>query len=238
MRVSLIVPAYNEEKKISKTLESLSKQSYKDFELLVIDNNSTDKTSEIAHKFTKNVHLEKTKGYIHAANTGAHKAKGELITFCDADSIYPTDWLSKIVAVFDKNKNAVAVYGTCSTYDAGFIMNFLNYYFYTLFLIISKLFGVENTSGFNFVMKKEAFVRVGGFDPNYQKMSPDLQLGIKLKNLGPIIFAPHIKVFSSFRRFTHGGVIKTTLFFLKTWWQIVRKKSPSVSYEEYNKEIR
>ncbi|MFA5879352.1 MAG: glycosyltransferase family A protein [Candidatus Margulisiibacteriota bacterium] len=238
MKVSLIVPAYNEEKKIAKTLEGLKKQTYANYELIVIDNNSTDKTNEIAKKFTSTVFIEKEKGYIHAANTGAKMATGELITFCDADSQYPEDWLEKVVAAFKLHPEAVAVYGTCSTYDASPILNFINYYLYTWFLMLSRLLGLDNTSGFNFVMKKEGFIKVQGFDPNYQKMSPDLQLGIKLKKFGKIIFDPKIKVLSSFRRFEHGGTIKTTLFFMKSWLQILIGKDPTISYEEYNKEIR
>ncbi len=238
MKLTIIVPAYNEEKKISKTLESLKSQTFKDFELIVVDNNSTDKTNEIAKKFTENVVVEKAKGYINAANTGAKLAKGDLIAFCDADSIYPKNWVKKVLTIFEKKPNIVALYGTCNTYDANFIMNFFSYYFFTGFLLVSRLFGLDNTSGFNFIMRKKEFFEVNGFDPNYTKMSPDIYLGVKLKSKGKVLLAPTLRVYSSFRRFQHGGVIKTTLFFLKNWWQFLKGAGPSASYEEYNKEIR
>jgi len=238
IKFSLIIPAYNEEKKIAKTLESLINQSYKNYELLVIDNNSTDKTNEIAHKYTKNVYIEAQKGYIHAANKGASLAKGEFIAFCDADSVYPANWLKKAAALAQKNPNAAAIYGTCSTYDANFIFNFLNYYFFTGFLIISRLMGLDNTSGFNFMFKRDLFLKINGFDPNFTKMSPDIYLGKRLAKEGKIVFSPFLIVYSSFRRFSHGGIIKTTIFFIKNWWQVIRGKDPIASYEEYNKEIR
>jgi GT2 family glycosyltransferase len=87
-------------------------------------------------------------------------------------------------------------------------------------------------------MKRDAFFKIGGYDPNFQKMSPDIELGKRLKKQGSIIFNPSIKVYSSFRRFQHGGVISTALFFLKSWYQMATGKQPTVSYEQYNQEIR
>lgn len=238
MKVSIIVPAYNEEKFLARTLSSLTAQTHSDMELIVIDNNSTDTTNSIAKKFTSKVFLETRKGYIHAVNRGAKEASGELISFCDADSIYPPDWLSSVVQEFQKHPDAVGFYGSCNTHDASPTMNQLNGFFYTIFLQISRFFGLDNTSGFNFVMKRNIFFKIGGYNPNFQKMSPDIELGKRLKKEGPIIFNPHIKVLSSFRRFQHGGIFKTVLFFLKSWWEMLRGKEPSVKYEDYNQEIR
>ena len=238
MKVSIIVPAYNKEKSIAKTLARCQKQTYKDYELLVVDNNSKDKTGEIARKYSEKVFLETEKGYINAVNRGVKESTGEIITFCDADSIYPSEWLGKVVQEFSKDKDAVVVYGSASTHDASFLMNMVNSFFYTLFLRISRLFGLDNTSGFNFAFKKEAFLKVGGYDPKYKKMSPDIELGKRLKKEGRIIFNPSIKVQSSFRRFQDGGTFKTSWMFLKSWWAMLIGKTPDVSYDEYNKEIR
>lgn len=239
MKVSIIVPAYNEEKFLARTLESLKAQTYTDFELIVVDNNSTDKTGEIAKTFTGHVFLETTKGYIHAVNRGAKESTGELITFCDADSIYPAGWLHLVVSEFKKAPHAVAVYGSCKTHDSSNrLLNELNGVFYTGFLYLSRFLGLENTSGFNFVMRRNVFFKVGGYNPDYQKMSPDIELGKRIKKEGPIIFNPKIQVYSSFRRFNEGGTFKTSFFFLKSWYEMLMGKEPSTSYDAYNKEIR
>jgi len=235
MRVSVIVPAYNEAVFLAKTLESLKNQLFKDYELIVVDNNSTDKTNEIAKKFTDRVYLETKKGYMHAVTRGANESIGELITFCDADTLYPNNWLSKVVNAFESAPTAVAVYGTCDTHDASRLVNRLNGFFYTQFLRLSRLCGLDNTSGFNFVMKKETFVKVGGYDPNFKKMSPDIELGKRLKKEGKIVFDPTITVSGSFRRFQTGGVLKTGRMFMKSWWQMARGKQPTVDYDDYNK---
>jgi len=144
---------------------------------VIVDDESSDGTVEIAKQYTEKVFLETKQGYIHAVNRGAAEATGELITFCDADSIYPPRWIEQVVEAFQKRPDAVAFYGGADTHDANPFMNKINEFFYTGFLRVSRLLGLDNTSGFNFVMKKSAFDQVGGYDPDYQKMSPDIELG-------------------------------------------------------------
>lgn len=234
----MIVPAYNEAEFLGRTLERLQKQTYADVELIVVDNNSSDNTSEIAKNYTSLVFTEKKKGYLHAVNRGVKAASGDILTFCDADTLYPPYWVEQIVLAFHQHPDAVAVYGSCKTHDSKPVLNRINGICYTAFLQTSRLLGMDNTSGFNFAFKKDAFLKVGGYDPKYQKMSPDVELGKRLKKEGAIVFVPTIIVESSFRRFKKGGVVQTTSFFLKAWWQMLRGKEPSVSYETYNKDPR
>lgn len=233
LKLSMIVPAYNEEDTIADTLAGLTQQTYPHTEVIVVDNNSKDKTGEIAKKYTDKIFLETKQGYIHAVIRGAAEATGDIITFCDADSVYPKDWAAKAINLFSK-PNIVVVYGTCDTHDSNPVSNFFNYLGYTIFLYISILFGLHNTSGFNFLMRKEAYEKAGGYDPAYQKMSPDIELGKRLGKLGKIRFSPRLKVSSSARRFQEGGGLKTTLMFAKAWWSMVRNKIPDVDYTEYN----
>ena len=100
-KISVIVPAYNEEKFLARTLGTLKAQDYRDFELIVVDNNSRDNTNKIARKFADKVVVEKKKGYHNATSRGAKVAKAPVIAFCDADSLYPENWLSKIMRHFE-----------------------------------------------------------------------------------------------------------------------------------------
>jgi glycosyltransferase involved in cell wall biosynthesis len=234
MKVSIIVPAFNEEKNLSKTLESLVNQSYKDTELIVIDNNSTDKTAEIAKTFTPLVFLEEKKGYIQAVVAGASRASGGLVTFCDADTLYPHTWLESVVNDFKKNPKAIAVYGSCKTYDASPLQNTFNWGVYTFLITLSRIFGLENTAGFNFVIKKSAYEAVGGYNPKFAYMSPDIELGRRLKKYGKIVFNPRILVQTSFRRFEKGGKFKTFMMFMKSWFWMMIGKTPKTKYDDYN----
>ncbi len=236
-RISVIVPAYNEEKALDRSLDSLTHQTYRNFELIVVDNNSKDRTGEIARNYTPNVILETQPGYIHAVRAGAAKATGELITFCDADTFYPSDWLEKVVEVFDRIPQAVAVYGSCVTHDSSRFGNWLNGVLYTNFLWLSRFLGLDNTSGFNFVMRRDAYELVGGYDPKFKKMSPDIELGKRLKKVGPVLYWPSIVVEASFRRYQDGGALQTQWMFFKAWWAMLRGQEP-MDYTAYNQEIR
>ncbi len=81
--LSVIIPAFNEENFLPRCLESLKNQKFKDFEIIVVDNNSTDKTAEIAKKFNVILFSEKNQGVAYARNKGSEIAKGEILVFTD-----------------------------------------------------------------------------------------------------------------------------------------------------------
>ncbi|MDP3917459.1 MAG: glycosyltransferase family 2 protein [Nanoarchaeota archaeon] len=97
MEISVIIPAYNEEKYIDKCISSLLEQDYKDYEVIVIDDGSTDDTVKIIKKFPK-VILKKQnhKGPGEARNLGAKIAKGKILVFVDADMRFPKNYLTRL----------------------------------------------------------------------------------------------------------------------------------------------
>ena len=238
MKVSIIVPAYNEENRIGKTLESLCAQTYPHIELIVVDNNSSDGTGEIARQFTDRVISETRKGYLWAVSTGASVATGDLIAFCDSDTRYPPEWVSQMVAVFEAEPKTVAVYGGCWTYDSGWTFGdrYYNSWFYFSFLMLSICLGLDNTSGFNFMMRRSAYTTVGGYDPAYQRMSPDVELGQRLKKVGKVRFINRIKVIASYRRFNQNGTFWTGWLFFLSWAQMVLGFKPSRTYKQYSQD--
>jgi glycosyltransferase involved in cell wall biosynthesis len=105
MKVSAVIIAYNEEKQIGNCLENLENQSEKADEIIVVDNNCTDKTVAIASKF-KGVRIvkEEKQGMIYARNKGFDSAKYELIVRCDADTRVTKDWIKNIKIHFEAEK--------------------------------------------------------------------------------------------------------------------------------------
>ena len=119
--VSVIIPAFNEGKNIAAVLTSLVKQQYtKKFEVILVDNNSSDNTVKIAKKFLKKLPLkivsEKKQGRGAAKARGAKEAKGEILAFMDADTMAYDNWLSTIESAF-KNKETIAITGPWRVYD-------------------------------------------------------------------------------------------------------------------------
>lgn len=101
MKISVIIPTYNEEKSIKDCLDSLNEQTFKEYEILVIDDGSTDKTVEIINSFLDAQHSLKLLQQKHlgpgiARNLGAENAKGEILVFVDSDMTFEKDFLEKL----------------------------------------------------------------------------------------------------------------------------------------------
>lgn len=104
MKISVVIPAYNEEKYIKKTLTSVARQTISADEIIVVDNNSTDKTCKIAEKFGVKVVNEPTQGMIPTRNRGFNEARFDIIARIDADVEVGTDWIKTIKDNFKKRK--------------------------------------------------------------------------------------------------------------------------------------
>jgi glycosyltransferase involved in cell wall biosynthesis len=100
MDVSVIVPAYNEERFIARCLDSLVNQDDPAEEIIVVDNNSTDRTVAVAQRYPVRIIRETRQGIIPARNAGFDAAAGDVLARCDADSIVPADWVRRIRAHF------------------------------------------------------------------------------------------------------------------------------------------
>ena len=98
---SIVVPAYNCETMIADTLRSLLKQTFADFELIVVDDGSSDATVDVVNAFDDprlRLVRQANRGLAGAHNTGIHEARGEFIGFCDADDLWSPEKLEKHVA--------------------------------------------------------------------------------------------------------------------------------------------
>jgi len=100
--ISIIIPTYNEERYLPKLLKSIRAQKFNDYEIIVADNNSQDKTASIAEKY--NCHVVKGGRPAKARNNGAKIAKGEYLLFLDADVILPKNFLYKAIKEFQEKK--------------------------------------------------------------------------------------------------------------------------------------
>ncbi len=234
-KYSLIVLARNEEKFIEGCLKSLKEQTYSDFEIIVVDNDSIDKTSSIARKFTKKVILEKKRGYMNAALTGSNNAKGKFISFCDADCRYPKNWLLNYDKILKKHPHLVALYGPCEFFDHSRFVNMISKPIDTLALWLPILMGNWLTPSLNCIVNKEAYNKVGGYDPKiYNYVGFDLELGKRLQKIGKLKYVPSNHMLCSSRRFKESGTIRTFFMYLFAGLRVVIEKKQNMTYEEYN----
>lgn len=199
--ISVVVPAYNEEKYITACLESLKAQTYpKDkFEIIVELSGGNDKTKEIAESFgTKIINTGTKKGVSAARQNGSTAATGEIMAQTDADSIVTKDWLEKINHYL-QDPEVVGVTGPVEFTNTNWFYKALAKIFYPFYLKTMFFFGQKVFSGMNFAIKKETFEKIGGFNTNLRS-SEDVDLGKRAAKVGKIVYAPDMLVFTSARR--------------------------------------
>ena len=205
---SVVIPAYNEEKFIGSCLEALTKQdTHEKFEVILVDNNSSDQTVEIARKFKDRLDLkiikQEIKGRGPARAKGFEHASGEIIFSLDADTIAPPQWISHLSSKL-KQSNGVAVAGTCRIKDCPRHINLLFNFSQPLMMRAYRLFvGHYWLNGFNSAIYKEAYKKSGGFDVDLNAQE-DVELSFRVSKIGKIIFLPQIAVIFSGRRFRNG----------------------------------
>ena len=192
-KISVIVPAYNEADMIGSCLDSLLSQSLDrdTYEIIVVDNNSTDLTASIAHSKGVRVEKELRKGYVHAIRRGIEVAQTDLIAFTDADCRVPSDWLVKILEHFDGSTKIVGVGGKLAFYDIPPIFDKT---------FQSILYFNKALPGNNMAVRREALRRIGGVDPNVN-LTVDYWLTLKLRKVGKLKVDKQLVVNTSGRRF-------------------------------------
>jgi glycosyltransferase involved in cell wall biosynthesis len=118
MKISLVIPVYNEEKYIENCLKSIAKQKVKPDEVIVVNNNSTDATVSIVEKYPfVKILTEQKQGMIPARNAGFNAAQYEVIARCDADTRLPPNWIARIRRNFESSQ-IDALTGLIQFYDA------------------------------------------------------------------------------------------------------------------------
>jgi O-antigen biosynthesis protein len=201
-KISIIIPVYNGEKTITQCLTSILAQNYPNYEIIVVDNGSTDRTKEIVSKHAVILLSEIQKGRGAARNTGERNAKGDIILMTDSDCIVPRDWISSMVAPLLKGYDCVQ--GSEKSIHRNFwaIQNELRAH---KKLESNKIIGLIDTK--NFAITKKVLKKIGytnrlyisgnDTDLSFRLASNNVKLKIvkdtKVKHLHPNSFLPSMK---------------------------------------------
>lgn len=204
--ISVIVPAYNEEKNIGQCLDALKKQdfSHSNYEIIVVDNASTDKTGGIAKKMGVNVVFEPKKGIVFAFKKGINVARGDIVAFTDADTIVNKNWLSKIYRAFQSSPSLVAVGGR-TIFRPITILSCL-----AEPLINLGCWSIRMFNGCNGAIKKAAYQKIGGVNEKIN-FNWENDLSLRIKSEGRFIFLWFNPVVTSSRHFKGLEGIKYSL---------------------------
>lgn len=210
MKVSVIIPAYNEEGSIGRTLESLANQKTDhEFEVIIVNNNSTDNTVKESQKFSKKLDLkvidEKKKGRGTARATGHRHAKGDILISTDADTWLPKEWMNNITKPFEDPK-VVAVTGPWRLFD----LDKKSKYWLERLQKISEwpfrlIMGHYWLTGFNMALRKSAYDKCGGFNPDINAHE-DVDITLRIRKYGKIVYADDAVAHQSGRRYRKGAL--------------------------------
>jgi len=234
MRLSFVIPAHNEEDYIGKCLDSILKESEGknyDIEVVVVNNVSTDRTREIAQKYSDvKVVDEPQKGIVWARRAGFLNSSGELVANIDADTMLTAGWIDKVFKEFSKNPNLVALSGPFIYHDLPKKVNFLlKFFYYPAFLVyLFNRFVLRIGSmlqGGNFVVKRSALEKIGGYNTNIEFYGEDTDLARRLHKVGDVKFTFGLPIFSSGRRLAKEGAFTMGIRYgLNYFWMIFFKR--------------
>lgn len=205
MKISAVIPAFNEEKYIGRTLESVKNLELGEhkLEILVIDGDSTDKTASIAKSYGAVVIHEPHKSIGFARQQGIIHATGEIIIYTDADTVVPQNWLKRHITNLE-GKDTVLSLGVFNVYDGRFpYYQFMNYLLIPLMWMSNQIFKIPMAAGQNMAFWKKKGMDAGGFNPDL-KLAEDFDFAVRMQKVGKVVFSYNLSVKSSGRRSQEG----------------------------------
>lgn len=235
MKITFVVPALNEESCIRQCLDSifreLEEKEYR-VEVIVVDNGSTDRTAEYVRTFPAALLVnEPKKGLSNARQAGYLAATGDLIANVDADTRLTPGWIDKVLNEFSKNSNLVALSGPFIYYDVSPVIRILarNYYYlaYIVYFLNRFVFNLSSMlQGGNYIIRKSALDKLGGYDLKYDFWGEDADMARRLHPLGKVKFTFRLPIYSSGRRLAEEGILKTGWKYTLNYFGVVIFKKP------------
>jgi glycosyltransferase involved in cell wall biosynthesis len=231
--ISVIIPTFNEEENIAQCLVSLTHQTVprNEYELIVVDGGSGDETRSIAGKYADSVFIQTSKKVGGARNDGIMAAKGEIVATTDADCILPPNWIELIKEDF-LDEHLVQLYGPVYPIEVGAgnklslllanTFSRIGYYSQTFYY----------TLGCNTAFRKSAFIQAGMY--RCIDAGDDLEIALRMKDQGRVMFDGRLKVGFSMRRYQQYGTLKS----LYEWVYIVSHGGETQKYSYTQKKYK
>ena len=207
MKVSVIIPARNEEKYIRDSLISLKNQTFRDLEIIVVADSCTDKTVELSKKYADKILITQNKSTAKSRNSGAKIAQGDILIFLDADTRLSENFVSSVVSLPSKN-----FYGTsCVKPNHKNIKSLIH----TNFKNFVHKFKIYKGSTAVLFCTSNLFKKINGFENNcpFERLS----FSKKAKKYAPYFYLNSCYAVTSMRRFEKLGYLFVMKYYIKNY---------------------
>jgi len=221
-KFSFIIPSYNEEKYIEGCLKSIKSQTTKNYEIILVDSYSKDKTTKIAKKYGCKIFYAPKNGPGFARNVGSEKAKGDILIFSDSDTRFERDFLEKLEKTFKENIGG----GICNlfVFDPKSGKDIVSYKTANYLVRLLIKMGLVITSGSCFIYRKEVFEKIGGFNSEFMT-NEDHDVAKKVSKIMKFQFFDDINVYTSCRRIHNTGFWRILAFYFRSTLKFYVKNS-------------
>lgn len=186
-RVSVVVCSYNGARTIRDTLEGLKALDYDDYEVIVVDDGSTDATAAVAREYGVRVISTENCGLSSARNTGWQAATGEIVAYIDDDAYPDTHWLKYLAYTFLTTSHAAVGGPNIAPPGDGMVADCVaNAPGGPVHVLLSDTIA-EHIPGCNMAFRRCALAEIGGFDPRFRAAGDDVDICWRLMDTGATI---------------------------------------------------
>ena len=233
LRFSVIVPAFNAETTLPSCLNALGQQSVPkdDYEVIVVDDGSSDSTSKIARQFKMKCMYQANRGPAAARNMGAYQAKGDIILFTDADCVPDRRWLEEMTLPFE-DPEVMGVKGAYKTRQKPLIARFAQAEFEDRYDLLRSQTSIDMIATYAAAFRKDIFLKMSGFDEHFPVANnEDTEFSYRLVTAGhKLVFNPKAFVFH-----THPDTLWKYLrvkFWRGYWRMVVYRRYPEKAVKD------
>ncbi len=219
--ISVVIPVFNGGSQFLRCLKAIRQSTFTDFELIIVDDGSTDGSDRLARQFSERVYG--TPGYTgpgSARNLGARLARGRILFFTDADCALHPDTLAKVAAIFKADPALDALIGSYD--DAPGAPNFVAQYKNLFHHYVHQTASAEAGTfwGACGAMKRDRYLSLGGFDvQRYRRPSiEDIELGYRLKQAGGRIWLARDVQVKHLKAWTLPTLLRADIFYRGIPW--------------------
>jgi len=217
--ISVVVPVYSGEETLGRCLDALLDQDYEgEYEIIVVDDGSTDRTRELVAKYPVKLLEQKHHGPAAARNFGARGAEGEIVVFTDADCVPEKSWLREMLRPL-RDENIAGVQGAYKTDQGELTARFVQYEIEERYERMGRAEYIDFVGSYSAAYRKDIFLEEGGFDESFPMASgedPDLSFRLASKGY-KMVFNPRAVVMHRHLT-TLQGYLKSK--FYRAYWRV------------------